>query len=390
MLRLRSSSPFSLLLVPVLAACGGGESPPGPGGSGGSGGHAGAPAWSVPACTAVSGTAGVTFTLDEGRTLAPLTDLAPDPAHPSPEANLVSTKGLVALDVPNTLLAQRGGQIYRSEDAGCSWAPVGLIHGELTLARASGDRAFAYDANSDDLYRIDDKTITPLTSPVTDIIGLAVDPAQRDRVRLVDLKGGVWESLDAGKTWTASAAPPLAVDDELARANKAAFAPDDLDHIVLGRSSAGAMTTADGGKTWTAATGLSAYPTSVNSIVFAPTDGQVVWASGVDEGTIDGTVPMTHPIWRSADGGRTFTRVVESSPTIFIRNQELLAGHPEDSGVLYFYFGAPSTGDGTYVYRYEHATGAVTIAHDEALDVKSVAFDPADARVMYLGLVAQE
>src|SRR4051812_18994903 len=108
-MRLRSAPALLLLSLP-LAAC---SSPPsdetGEGSSGhgntssssgtnttGTGGHDGGTEWTAPACKTVTGTAAVTFTLDEGKSLAPTKDQL---------GGIAYTFGLVALDTPNTLVA---------------------------------------------------------------------------------------------------------------------------------------------------------------------------------------------------------------------------------------------------------------------------------------------
>src|SRR4051794_15212632 len=71
---------------------------------------------SFPPCAIVEGTPGVTFTRDEGATLAPIAQ----PLH-----GVAYTYGLAVLDVPHTLLAFHRDTLSISNDDGCHWRAVG-------------------------------------------------------------------------------------------------------------------------------------------------------------------------------------------------------------------------------------------------------------------------
>jgi hypothetical protein len=346
--------------------------------SSGTGGTGGGAVWTKPDCTLITGTAAVTFTFDEGKTLAGNDDaLLP----------IVYTFGLAALDTPNTLVAESAGTILRSENAGCKWSPIGTVEAyPLTLAAARGGRAYGFKDNDAPLYRVDGKTITKLTGPAMSVLGVGVDPADGDHLRLGDETGQIWESKDAGASW-GMAGVPAPVGD-LPLVYRYAFDPHDLNHVLVGCATNGALVSTDGGSTWKTATGLAANGVNVFSIVVAPSNGQIVWAEGIDLDHTNDPVAGGRTIWRSADGGQTFTKVTEQTADVTIRNQELLAAHPTDTNVLYFVFGTYFQNYGTDIYRYDHTTMAVTKTHNPYNDISSVAFSPVDPTVMYLGLTA--
>ena len=65
-----------------------------------------------PTCAMVTGTPAVTFTRDQGATLAPAAEAL---------SGIGYTYGLAALDTPGTLLAWHKADIIISTDDGCSW-----------------------------------------------------------------------------------------------------------------------------------------------------------------------------------------------------------------------------------------------------------------------------
>jgi photosystem II stability/assembly factor-like uncharacterized protein len=339
-------------------------------------------AWAPPACDSVAGTAAVAFTRDEGRTLSQTEGELHGVAY---------TFGLVALDTPNTLVAEHDGAILRSTDAGCTWAELGRVDDwPLTLTAAEGGRAYAWRDNGATLYRIDAGGVTRLTSPVDNIIGLQADKANGAHVRLGDGLGGVWESLDAGDGRWAQIGAPQVTEPLVYRVT---FDPNDLDHVLVGMATEGAFVSDDGGATWTAASGFARDDRGANVFNFAvsPADGRVVWAMGIDLGeSLDGAPSGGRHIYRSRDGGRTFKRVLKQSRKVTLVNGPVMAAHPTKPHVLYFVFGTYFQSYGTDIYRYDARRKKVTTTHNPYHDVSSIAFNPADPSVMYLGLTVEE
>jgi len=342
-------------------------------------------AWAAPSCSSVSGTAGVTFTTDEGATLTPTVRSLTGTSY---------TEGVVALDTANNLLATVGSALYRSTDAGCRWTLVSNLSRSsgsalLTLTAAPGGRAYVWSLNGSPLYRVDGHTVTTLRSPVTSVMGFGTDPAAGDHARLVDSNGQIWESNDAGATWSPLGIAPVSG----AFAYRAAFDPQSLGHIAVGTMSSGVFVTTDGGNSWSQATGTSSTGGSSNifNLVISPANGNVVWAEGIDLAENLNNVPSEgRHVFRSVDGGFTFTPVVDQSADVTLINGPTMAAHPTSANVLYFTFGSSFGGYGTDLYRYDAATGLVTKTHNAYHGIDAFAFNPAASSVMYLGLVNEQ
>jgi hypothetical protein len=343
--------------------------------------------WQVPSCKAIAGTNSIAITSDEGATL-----LTPGrPLRPTSYAY-----GLAVLpDAPNTMLLSYGRTLQRSTTAGCRWTTVGTVASTsdgfpISLVAARGDRAFAWSENRNDLARIDGTTITYLGSPVDSIVGVGTDPVDADRVRFGDGSGQLWESNDAGLRFS-----PLGtrIPGSSFLYYRAAFDPRNLDHVVVGAVTSGAFVTFDGGRSWTQATGLSSTGTgSVNvfSVVVSPADSMTVYAMGLDIAEMDAGAPSQgRHIYMSKDGGITFTPVVDRSSDVILPNGVPMAGHPTNANVVYFTYGSSFGGYGADLYRYDDATGQVTKTHNDYHGLPSIAFNPADASTMYLGLALE-
>jgi hypothetical protein len=331
--------------------------------------------WQPPACDLVTGTGAVTFSADQGATLAPMDQkIVP----------VTYTFGLVALGKPGAMLAGSGAKILASADAGCSWHSIGDVGGGNTPAvvlRAAGDtRAYGFGDNDSVLVRVDDEVITTLKSPAGQdgIVGLGVDPNDPDHLRIGDTTGRLWDSDDAGASWSPSGVPAFADS----WGYRAVFDPQDLDHALFGAMSQGALVSHDAGATWDSATGLSPGDANGFNLVVSPADGDVVWLEGLD--LEDPNDQTSRHVYRSEDGGLSFAAVVEASEATLYNGNHLFA-HPTDPEVLYFVFGANFGNYGTDLYRYDHAADEITLTHNKWHDTV-ITFLPGDPSFIYLGL----
>ncbi|MEO3867577.1 hypothetical protein ABGB18_01970 [Nonomuraea sp. B12E4] len=338
--------------------------------------------WHQPRCTTVTGGGSVTFTRDEGKTITPTSEVL----HP-----IVYTSGLVTLDRPDTLLALSNNLLLTSGDAGCSWTPVGKVNGSyIELVAARDGRAYAWDRDGN-LSLVTPGEITPLTSPAGRLRGLGTDRRRGDHLRAADGSGQLYDSRDGGRTWRPLGVPAWPQDD-LLMVYTTAFDPDNLDHVVLGAAGHGARVTFDGGRTWKTSTGLGEEGAKVNvfSATVSPAKPNIVYVMGLNLAESDAGAPSDgRHIYRSSDGGRTFTPVVDQGNGITLSNGPVLAAHPKDPGVLYFEFGTAWAATGTDIYTYDFRRNRVTTRHNDYDRVTSFAFNPSNARVMYLG-VAEE
>lgn len=330
--------------------------------------------WQPPACNSVTGTGAVTFSHDEGATLAPMDQqIVP----------VTYTFGLVALGEPGHMLAGTGSEILASDDAGCSWHSIGPAGGPNTpavrLVAAGQLRAYAFGDNDSVLLRVDDEVITMLKAPggQNGVVGLGVDPQDPDHVRLGDAGGQVWDSPDAGATWNPHGIPAPGV-----LTYRFAFDPQNIDHIVAGVVANGVQHTVDGALLWQKADGLGPGDANAFNLVVSPATSDVVWVEGLD--LEDPNEATARHIWRSDDGGLTFLPVVNSDDATLYNGNHLFA-HPTDPDILYFVFGSNFQGAGTDLYRYDHDGGTLTMTHNMWHDTV-ITFLPGDPTWIYLGL----
>jgi hypothetical protein len=405
-LALHSSLALTLTTSLGLAACGDDDGPSGTpdgstAGTDAQGGDAqlsidgplpdGAPTgWQPPACDTIHGTGAVTFSRDEGATLAP-TDVQ--------LSGVVYTMGLVALDLPGRMLAAFDSGILYSTDSGCSWSRIGDSDRTPKLTAAPGGRAYGFVDNDVKLIRVDaagDSPIITILAPPhiggsTSVIGLGVDQGDPTgaHLRLGDSNGQLWESTDAGESWDFIGVP--AVEPGKILGYRIAFDPADLDHALFGEAGGGAHVTIDGGATWVSSTGLSATPdgrANAFQLAVSPADPNVVWAQGIDLADLD--PEHARQMFRSTDGGFTFTSLFHETPEVTLVNGPTMAPHPTDADILYFVFGTNYANEGTWIYRYDDSTGQVTRQHNTYHDVFAITFLPGDPSVMYLGLTIEQ
>jgi photosystem II stability/assembly factor-like uncharacterized protein len=144
--------------------------------------------------------------------------------------------------------------------------------------------------------------------------------------------GGVWESLDAGRTWN-----PIFDDQEIGSIGAIAVAPSDARTIYVGTGEAdmrsdiaygdGIYKSTDGGKSWTHL-GLSDTK-QIGAIVVDPHDAKLVYVAA-----------LGHPygpnaergVFKTTDGGKTWAKILYKNPDT---GATALAMAPDDSHVLY-------------------------------------------------------
>jgi hypothetical protein len=341
--------------------------------------RAAGPHEAYPACSMVTGSSAVTFTRNEGWTLAPFA---------VPTQPIAYTYGLAAMvDDLDTLVAWHRDDLLISTDAGCSWRVAATVEGAdfpPQLEPARGGRVYAWSENRMFLVRYDIRGAVKLRQPV-EFVGLRADVNNGDRLRAGGADGSIWESVDAGETWNA-----LGTKIDAPLFYRFAFDPHDLDHVVAGTVTQGAFVSRDGGRTWTRATGFGNTFANVFQLVFSPVDANRVWAFGIDLAQSDTEDPSHgRHIYLSDDGGTTYRPVVDEAPGVKLINGPTMAAHPTNRDLLYFVFGTHIFNYGTDLFRYDAGTAQLTLTHSPLDDVNAITFSRRNPSVMYLGVEAE-
>lgn len=326
------------------------------------------PSWNRPHCGKVYGDGSVTFTVTDGQVLAPTTGtLLP-----------VTYAKVAALEEPNTLISIGKQAVQRSSDAGCSWQLLDKVPDDLTtydVQPGPGESAYIYSVNDQPIHRVHGSKVSTVLGPVA-WGGLAALDARAGRLRAVAGDGQLYDSTDDGVSWQrvgVPAAPDLFLYD-------AVVDPRDPDHIVIGVMSDGVYVTYDGGRSWTRSQPVERV--NAFSLAISPADPSKVWMEGYDRDR------STRFIWESTDGGRKFREVLDQSRADLINGNQMWAS-PTDPDLLYFSYGTSFANFGADLYRFVPSTGALTKHHNPNDGIPSLAFNPSDPRILYLGL-AQE
>ncbi|UCG61040.1 MAG: T9SS type A sorting domain-containing protein [Candidatus Zixiibacteriota bacterium] len=340
--------------------------------------------WTVPDCDFIKGTRVVTFTTDEGLTMTELVE----------QHRPTYTYGLVALDLPNTLLACRTNEnqavFERSEDAGCTWDRICMLNesDELKLVAGRGDTVYGWIPGRSRFYRLEGAVITPRTAP-GEIRGFAVSSQDAMNIRIGTATGRIFESQNGGVNFALVGQPaPPAGNPDLFTVD---FNPENWDQVLCG--GIGAWRTTDACQTWTEIAPFdSADGDVVHRFVFSTADPQRVWARA----NLD-AIGGIRAIFVSDDGGASFTPRIEQGTivqdqngiprTLGLPNSPNVAAHPVNKDILYFTTASTYDNYGTDFWRYEMMGDNLTVNHIDGLDgIDATAFNPADPSVMYLGL----
>lgn len=326
----------------------------------------------------VTGNAAVTFTRNDGATLAPFA------VPPQPIAYTYGVASMI--EEPDTLVAWLHDDLLISTNAGCSWRVAATVEGAdfpPKLEPARGGRVYAWSENREFFVRYDARGAVKLRQPAQ-FVGLAADATNGERLRAGGNDGTLWESADGGDSWT-----QLGSRLSAPMFYRYAFNPQNLDHILAGTVSNGAFLSRDGGRNWTPATGFGASFANVFHLVFSPVDGNRVWAFAIDmEQANQGDASHGRHIYLSDDGGSTFLPVVDEAPGVKLINGPTMAPHPTNKDVLYFIFGTHIFDYGTDLFRYDAASKNLTMTHSELDGVNAIAFSRKTPNVMYLGIEA--
>jgi len=155
-------------------------------------------------------------------------------------------------------------------------------------------------------------------------------------------QGGVWKTTTGGPPWT-----PLTDNQASLASGSIAIAASNPNIIYVGTGEsnfscdsyfgAGILKSTDGGNTWSLLGQSTFSNTSISKIIIHPTNPNILWAANTrGTGGFICYVPSgTYGVWKSIDGGNTWTLVLGSGQTGVISYTTDLAISNTDPNVIY-------------------------------------------------------
>jgi photosystem II stability/assembly factor-like uncharacterized protein len=155
-------------------------------------------------------------------------------------------------------------------------------------------------------------------------------------------QGGIWKTTDTGATWT-----PLTDDQSTLAIGSIAVAPSNSSIVYAGTGEpnqscdsyfgAGILRSQDAGVSWTLVGQSTFDNTSVGRIVVHPTDPNILWAgNGFGAGGFRCYgLSGSFGVWKSTNGGTSWTKVLGSSQIGFEANVYDVVIDPLNADVLY-------------------------------------------------------
>jgi photosystem II stability/assembly factor-like uncharacterized protein len=252
---------------------------------------------------------------------------------------------------PSTIYATTSASVVKSTDGGASWTAILDSCGSLALAPSLPSRLYARTA--DGLLRSDDGgatwtklgtsgqgSVSLASGAVGDFLvsGMFVASDRPDTILANDGDAGVLLSTDGGETWRAVAGRP-------GLSQVIAEAPDDPSTFYAGGIPFGIFKSTDGGESWAFAT-QSSGPVSVLALAIDPSNPLTIYAVQDGNGGFDANDPNAPLVWRSTDGGATWTQANFQGLSDVIVSQGLFYD-ARTPGMLY----AVTTGETARVFR---------------------------------------
>lgn len=230
---------------------------------------------------------------------------------------------------------------------------------------------------------------------------------------VVNPNGNIWKSRDGGKTWEVKNKGAAGINFSKIDVLSIAFDPTNENNVLVGTRGGGILKTEDGGESWRF---LNFQPEKVYGLVTDPSNGQVVYASGVwkgrgkiykslDQGNMweeiytmpsDGPLILTivvdrknpraiyastsdNQIIRSGDGGSTWKSIFNAPSTMF-----RVAIDRSDSNLIYtsvFDGGLFRSKDGGQTF--EDISSKTSSISGGSLGVRDLEADPAQNNWVY-------
>ena len=243
-----------------------------------------------------------------------------------PDGGIVDTLA-VHPNNPSTVYASSAGVLYKSVDAGATWAATGLRQ-FTNLVVPTSDPAVMY---------------------TTTILLFSTESSL------------LYRTNDGGETWAERPGP---------RGSIAALVQDGSDPMALyAATSSGIFRSGNGGDSWEAVPNpVAGFVIAVAGVAVDPSDSRVIYAAV----QVGGTGGATAGVYRSSDRGQTWTR------TSVHESVESIIAHPEDASVTLF---AVTADNGLQV----STDGGLSWQRRAAgMDISLLAVDPGGASHLYL------
>ncbi len=174
------------------------------------------------------------------------------------------------------------------------------------------------------------------------ITALATVPGSPDVVYAGAAQGGVWKTTDGGVVWN-----PLTDSQDSLAIGAITVDPSNTNVVYVGTGEAnqacdsyygiGLLKTTDGGTTWTNVGASTFQNTSIAKIVVHPTISTTLWVAN-GSGTAGFSCygrSGTFGVWKSTDGGTSWTQVLGSAQTGVNQAVHDLLRSPTDPDTLY-------------------------------------------------------
>ncbi|HEX6851445.1 MAG TPA: hypothetical protein VF139_08535 [Candidatus Polarisedimenticolaceae bacterium] len=175
------------------------------------------------------------------------------------------------------------------------------------------------------------------------VTALAAHPTQAGTVYAGGAQGGVWKTTDGGSTWT-----PLTDTQDSLAIGALAIDPSNPQIVYAGTGEAngscdayygvGILKSTDGGATWSKVGATPFANTSIARIVVSPANGSTLWAANTT-GTAGfgcSVLPTSNlGVWRSTNGGSSWSRVLSPLQTLTITSTRELLISPSDPNRLW-------------------------------------------------------
>ena len=286
----------------------------------------------------------------------------------------ITTEQIRALSIDSTnssnILAGTGGAgVFRSTDAGATWAPASGTAERFTnvFVRDAANPAIALVGTDKGVFRTIDGGATWIASSsglpdAPDVRALAADPVNPSNLHLGLSGGAVHVSVDGGVSWDASGTPTVPVFiSALLRTS---------DNAILAGTSSGVFESVDGAQTWAPAnTGLS--------------NSSIVDVDAALDGTVYGA-------------SRTGVFLAQDNGRAWVRRSDGLAGSivavgvaPSKSSVLYA--GTVTSVNFTNTYHLYKSTNSGLSWFEKSTglpnnEIRAIAVDPTDPDTAYVAV----